>query len=181
MVARRRRRKTVCADGACRAAVVGRSASPLEVNPLKRAAIYLVAALAIAGLYYWAITQAFGFVTVRILTPGFVHAAKSLGGLPVLKLSYYAIDIVVTLLVSLPFAFPIARIFPTKWLGVALFTGACASVPDLVGMPVIWRYNFDHLRYVTDLAIGTIRLFVTLPVLTFLAHRLTSNNRWRGP
>jgi len=150
-------------------------------QPLKRAAIYLVAALAIAGLYYWAIPQAFGFVTVRILTPGFVHGAKSLGGLPVLKLSYYAIDIVVTLLVSLPFAFLIARIFPTKWLGVALLAGACASVPALVGIPVIWRYNINHLRYATDLAIGTILLLVTLPVVTYLAHGSTSNNRCSGP
>jgi hypothetical protein len=150
-------------------------------QPLKRAAFYLVAAVTIAGLYYWAILQALGFVTVRILTPDFVHGAKSLGGLPFLKLSYYAIDVVLTLLVSFPFALLIARIFPTKWLGVALFAGVCTSVPDLVAIPVIWRYNIDHLRYATDIAISTLRLLVTLPVLTYLAHRLTSKNRWRGP
>ena len=84
------------------------------------------------------------------------------------------------LVVSIPFAFLIAHFYGRR--GVWLALGLTAALLVSTEVPAFIRY-FDiespRVRIVT--AFDFLKILVILPVLVLLMHRLTSNNRWRGP
>jgi hypothetical protein len=144
---------------------------------VKRIALLVVIAGALiwlyANIYQWII----GHVSLLVLSAANVSAAVKFGGLGLLKLMGFAIDLFVTLLVSVPFAYAIARLYRIAWLPVAIIVGGYLAAQDLLGIPTVWVHVQDHRQYLLNLAIGTARLLIVLPALTYLAWRLTSNNR----
>ena len=148
---------------------------------MKRIALLTVVAGALIWLYAEIYLWVLGHVSLLVLTGSNVHAAMDTGGVVLLRAMYFAIDLFVTLLVSIPFAYVIARLYGKAWLLVAVLVGGYLAAQDLFGIPVVWGLIQDHQRYLIDLTIVTARLLVVLPVLTYVAWRLTSNKRWRGP
>ena len=148
---------------------------------MKRIALLTVLAVALVWLY----AEIYGWILVHvsalILTPASIHGAMNSGGVVLLRLMYFAIDLFATLLVSVPFAYVIARLYGNAWLVVAILVGGYLAAQDLLGIPVVWGHIEDHQRYLLNLIVGTARLLLVLPALTYVAWRLTSNNRWRGP
>jgi len=133
--------------------------------------------IGLAWLYAWLHMHVIGWTSVRVLTPHVVHAAMNHGGPTLLRIVMYAIDLSVTLVVSLPFAVIIALICKNGWLEVALVTCGYLALSELSGIPMVWGHIADHGRYLTNLVAGTVTLVAVLPMLTFLARRLTPNYR----
>jgi hypothetical protein len=150
---------------------------------LRRPIVLTAAAAVLLVLYMFALAFMVGFLVNRPATPVWWRNAfgTRLGELAWLS-SFHAAGV---LLVSLPFAFVIARVY--RRLGVALAcvitlvtwgTTAASFIADAL--------KSDTLRSATFGARGilianSIEILVSLPVLVWLMQRLPSNNRWKGP
>ena len=145
---------------------------------MRRPIVLTAVAAGLVFLYLVAFVYMVAFVAIQP-TPAWwqnafgTHRSAQLAWL----LSFHAAGVV---LVSLPFAFVIARVYPR--LGIAV---AC------VVTAVIWG-TIDASLVIdafTSAAFGargfwianSVELLGALPALVWLMQRLPSNNRWRGP
>jgi len=147
---------------------------------MRRRAIVSAAAVAAALLYPWLHRWLFGLITVYLLPPGLLHAARHLGGQAGLLFVHAAVSFLLTTALFSPVAVLIALAFRRTWIVVAATAAAWLVAPDLIAIPDIWR-QVDHVAYMRSLILGVIVVLGALLASTYAASRLTSNNRWRGP
>ncbi len=90
------------------------------------------------------------------------------------------IHTVAILAVSIPFAFLISHFYGRRGVWVALgITSASFALISLPGLIRFFATESPRVQIIT--AFDNLKLLLVLPVLAFFMHRLTSNNRWRGP
>ena len=148
---------------------------------MKRSALIAAAALAAAFVYPWVHAQLFGLGSVYLLTPGLLHGAKQLGGHTALVLLHMLISFALTLLLFVPVAILIALGFPRRWPLVAAAAALWLLVPSFYAIPAVWNVVFDHAQYIGTLTLAVVTIFGAALGSTYLAWRLTSNNRSRVP
>jgi hypothetical protein len=133
-------------------------------------------AVALIWLYGYLLVLAFGYAAALPIpawwrnTFGRGHAAFWMWSIP--------FDLLVTAVVSAPFALLIARYYRRTWLLVALLAAAILAASDLKGLLKAWA--LVNGSYVGFLLISIFRTLAVLPVLTWLARRLPSDYRWGG-
>ena len=148
---------------------------------MKRSAILAAAAVAAVLVYPWVHAQLFGLGTVYLLTPELLHGAKHLGGHTALVLLHMLVSFALTLLLFVPVAILIALGFPRSWPLVAAAAALSLLLPSFYATPAVWNVVFDHAQYIGTLTLAVVTIFSAALGSTYLAWRLTSNNRWRGP
>ncbi len=148
---------------------------------MRRSAIFAAAAVAGVLAYPWVQGPLFGLGSVYLLTPGLLHGAKHLGGHTTLVLLHVVVSFALTLLLFVPVAILIALGFPRRWPLVAAAAWLWLVAPSLYAIPVVWNGGVDHAQYIGSLAWGAVTVFAAVLGSTYLAWRLTSNHRWRGP
>jgi hypothetical protein len=86
---------------------------------------------------------------------------------------------IAVLLASVPFAFVIARLYPRRWLVVAL--AATAPLYLTTTLPtVVQTFNTTPLRLQIAEIVDAVKLVGMLPLLTWGLRNLPSNMRWSG-
>ena len=148
---------------------------------MKRSALIAAAAVAAVFVYPWVHAWLFGLGSVYLLTPGLLHGAKYLGGQTALVLLHMLISFALTLLLFVPVAILIALGFPRTWPLVAAAAALWLLLPSFYAIPAVWNVVFDHAQYIGTLTLAVVTIFSAVLGSTYLARRLTSNNRWRGP
>jgi hypothetical protein len=144
---------------------------------MRRTVMYVAIIGGAAWLYDYVLGQAFVYLPIPILTPTFLHTTRQIGGHVLLRAVYFGLDIVISFIVAIPFAILIAKLYGRRWLPAAVAIGFWPVFEEWAGFPKVWSSISDHNGLVTGLAVDTLRMLLMLPLLTYFARRMASNNR----
>jgi hypothetical protein len=144
----------------------------------RRSLLLTIAAVMLAALYAVTIVTVMGFVAALAIPKWWLQP------LPYWRASVLAwiflTDLATVLLVSLPFAWVVTRLY-----------GRAAVAVGFVIVAVVWgalvvpsiTASFEPPGAFLKVAwlVSSAEYLATLPILVWLLQRLPSNNRWRGP
>ena len=144
---------------------------------MNRKLLLFAVASSAALLYRYTLVEALAYFPRFILTPGLLHATGRLGGEPLLRGLFLALDLLISTGVSFPFALLIASLYPRRWLLVAAAISSGLSLEGLIDTYQVWnKGHFDAWFVIYD-SLSAIRLLLLLPALTFLVYWQTTSNR----
>jgi hypothetical protein len=135
---------------------------------MKRKLLLIAIAMGAAWLYEYVLVMTFAYLPTFVLTADILRATGRMGGHWLLQASGLGLDLLITGAVSIPFAVVITMLYERRWLFVATVVACWALLPKIAGAPTVWREVADHGAYVATPMMTTVRLLLTLPLLTSL-------------
>ena len=141
---------------------------------MRRAVILIATCLALAYSYWFVVGYAFGFAAAQPLPAWWWKPAH---------FHYYGLfysqtlllDTVVLVIVSLPFAYVVHRLFGRDGLLAAVAISLSLALTDAAGILDLQLVPF---RLSAFLLVSALRSACVLPLLVLISTRASSNNRW---